>query len=103
VPSRTYLERSDLSHWGWSHDWSSHSFSGAWLHECQYNSQHNGEDDQEDIKGWLTLATPSNCEENSQKYTQTSQQHFKVNIHFYYHHRLFLELEVNLNFLSNIF
>jgi hypothetical protein len=81
VPSRPYLERSDLSGWS-SYDWGSHSLGGAWLHESQYNSQYNCEDDQEDIKGWLTLATPTNCEENSEKDTQTSQQHLKVNVHF---------------------
>jgi hypothetical protein len=75
-------KQSKLSHWGWSHNWGSHSFSSAWLHKCQCNSQDNSEDDQEDIEGWLTLATPSNCKENSEEYTQTSQQHFKVNVHF---------------------
>jgi hypothetical protein len=75
-------KQSNLSH-RWTHDWSTHSFSSAWLHEGQDNSQDNSEDDQEDIKGWLTLTTPSNCKENSEEYTQTSQQHFKVNVHFY--------------------
>ena len=100
--TQTFYEQtvwSDLGTWG-SHDWSSHSLGGAWLHEGQSNSQYNSEDNQEDIKGWLTLATPSNCEENSEEDTQTSQQHFKVNVHFYilqrfiFNYRIFLELEV---------
>jgi hypothetical protein len=70
-----------LSSWG-SYDWSSHSLGSAWLHEGQSNSQYNSKDYQEDIKGWLTLATPSNCEENSEEDTQTSQHHLKVNVHF---------------------
>jgi hypothetical protein len=75
-------KKTSLCHWGWAHDWGSHSCSGAWLHEGQDNSQDNSKDDQENIKDRLTLATPSNCKENSEEYTQTSQQHFKVNVHF---------------------
>jgi hypothetical protein len=81
VPSRPYLERSDLSSWS-SYDWGSHSLGGAWLHEGQSDSQYNRKDYQEYIKDWLTLATPTNCEKDTQKDTQTSQQHFKVNVHF---------------------
>jgi hypothetical protein len=51
------------------------------LHEGQSDSQHNSEDYQKDIEGWLTLTTPTNCEENSEKYTQSSQKSFQVNVH----------------------
>jgi len=101
-----------LSHWGWSHDWSTHSFGCAWLHEGQSNSQYNRKDYQEYIKGWLTLATPPNCEENSEEDTQTSQQHLKVNVHFYnlqrfiFHSDLFYNLQpcfiLFLNFILNL-
>jgi hypothetical protein len=86
-----------LSSWG-SYDWSTHSFGCAWLHEGQSNSQYNRKDYQEYIKGWLTLATPTNCEENSEEDTQTSQQHLKVNVHFlqstkiYFSFRFILQL-----------
>ena len=114
MPSRPYLERSDLSSWS-SYDWSSHSLGGAWLHEGQSDSQYNRKDYQEYIKGWLTLATPTNCEENSEEDTQTSQQHLKVNVHFYnlqrfiFHSDLFYNLQpcfnlfVNFILYSNIF
>jgi hypothetical protein len=98
-------KQSNLSH-RWTHDWSTHSFSSAWLHESQYNSQYNSKDDQEDIKGWLTLATPSNCKENSKEYTQTSQQHFKVNVHFYnlqrfnFNSEYFWNLKLSLTFFQ---
>jgi len=86
-----------LSSWS-SYDWSSHSFGGAWLHEGQSDSQYNSEDDQEDIKGWLTLATPTNCEENSEEDTQTSQQHLKVNVHFYNLQRFIFHLQLTTLF-----
>jgi hypothetical protein len=81
------LERSDLSHRGWtnaSHNWFADSFSRAWLHEGQDNSNNNCEDDQEDIKGGLTLTTPTNCKENSKEDTQGSQKSFQVNVHLLY-------------------
>jgi hypothetical protein len=95
-----------LSSWG-SYDWGSHSRGGAWLHEGQSNSQYNCEDYQEYIKGWLTLATPTNCEENSEEDTQTSQQHLKVNVHFYnlqrfiFHSDLFYNLQPCFNLFVN--
>jgi hypothetical protein len=91
--TQTFYEQTVcLSTWG-SYDWSSHSFSGAWLHEGQSNSQYNSKDYQEYIKGWLTLATPSNCEEYPEEDTQTSQQHLKVNVHFYNLQRFILNSE----------
>jgi hypothetical protein len=75
------------------------ALAGAWLHEGQSNSQYNRKDYEEHIIHWLTLATPSNCEEYPEKHTQTSQYHLKVNVHFYNYHRIFLELEVKFNFL----
>jgi len=105
VPSRPYLERSDLGTWS-SYDWGSRSLGGAWLHECQGNSQYNSEDYEEHIEGWLTLATPTNCEENSEEDTQTSQQHLKVNVHFYnlqrfiFNSEYFWNLKLSLTFFE---
>ena len=74
---RPYPERSDLNHYG-----GRDSRCRAWLHECQSNRKDNCEDNQEYIKRRLTLSTPTNCEENSEEDTQTSQHHLKVNVHF---------------------
>jgi hypothetical protein len=79
------------------------------LSESQYNSKYNGEENQEDIKRRLTLATPSNCKENSQEDTQTSQQHFQVDVHFLLsteikiYSETIYELEVKFNFVSVFF
>jgi hypothetical protein len=51
------------------------------LHESQSNRKDNSEDYQENIKGRLTLTTPTNCKENSEENTQSSQKGFKVDIH----------------------
>ena len=77
-------KQSKLGHWGWtnaSHNWCGNCLGGTWLHESQSDSQHNSEDYQEDIEGWLTLTTPTDCEEDSEEYTQSSQKSFQVNVH----------------------
>ena len=66
-------------------NWRRNSRCRAWLHESQSNSQYNRKDYEEHIEGRLTLATPTNCKEDSQEHTQTSQQHLKVDVHFIVH------------------
>ena len=62
-----YPERSDLNHYG-----GRDSRCRAWLHECQSDTQYNSKDYEEHIKCGLTLASPTNCKEDSEEDTQGS-------------------------------